>query len=165
MTRLTAEAMARAFGKLVMTPIPSSTSLAAVHPSGVRVLPTANAAKVISIDIAAQATVELFDWARSVAGLGDCTCAVVVSGILDCRVSIRHSGTAMMNGVRVAALMLLYAADGGLAGAEAGSGRGAGAGVIVSNVSFSRASQTRCLCTLRTSWDAEASLVTPALCP
>eukprot|EP00965_Chrysotila_dentata_P149644 4941401-Pleurochrysis_carterae.AAC.1 len=73
--------MARAFGRLVTTSIPSSTSLAAVHPSGVRVFPTANAANVISIDIVAQATVELFDWAHSVAGLGSYTCVVIVSGI------------------------------------------------------------------------------------
>eukprot|EP00965_Chrysotila_dentata_P164670 5436657-Pleurochrysis_carterae.AAC.1 len=59
--RLAAEATARAFRRLVVIPIPSSISLAAVHPSGVRVLPSANAAKVISIDIATQATVELFD--------------------------------------------------------------------------------------------------------
>eukprot|EP00965_Chrysotila_dentata_P075415 2490715-Pleurochrysis_carterae.AAC.1 len=59
--RLAVEATARAFWRLKMTPIPSSTSLAAVDPSGVRVFPTANAAKVISIDIATQAAVELFD--------------------------------------------------------------------------------------------------------
>eukprot|EP00965_Chrysotila_dentata_P177684 5869355-Pleurochrysis_carterae.AAC.1 len=59
--RLAAEATARAFGRLVMAPISSSTSLAAVHPSVARVLLAANAANVISIDIAAQATVELFD--------------------------------------------------------------------------------------------------------
>eukprot|EP00965_Chrysotila_dentata_P051116 1694615-Pleurochrysis_carterae.AAC.1 len=59
--RLAVEATARAFWRLVMTPIPSFTSLTAVHPSSVRVLPTANAARVISIDIATQAAVELFD--------------------------------------------------------------------------------------------------------
>eukprot|EP00965_Chrysotila_dentata_P008169 266640-Pleurochrysis_carterae.AAC.1 len=71
----------------------------------------------------------------------------------------------MMNGVRVAALMLLYAADGGFAGAEADCGRGAGAGVVVFNVSFSKASRTRCLRTSRSSRDAEASSVTSASCP
>eukprot|EP00965_Chrysotila_dentata_P165956 5479137-Pleurochrysis_carterae.AAC.1 len=70
-----------------------------------------------------------------------------------------------MDGVRGAALTLSYAADGGLAGAEAGCGRGAGAGVVMSNLSFSRASRTRCLRTSRSSRDAEASSVTPASCP
>eukprot|EP00965_Chrysotila_dentata_P159151 5257487-Pleurochrysis_carterae.AAC.1 len=70
-----------------------------------------------------------------------------------------------MNGVRVAALTLSYAADGGLAGSGAGCGRGAGAGVVVSTLSFSRASRTRCLRTSCSSRDAEASSVTPASCP
>eukprot|EP00965_Chrysotila_dentata_P013212 436044-Pleurochrysis_carterae.AAC.2 len=71
--------MARALGRLVMIPIPSSIILVAVHPSDARVLPIANTANVINIDIATQAAVELFDVACSGAGWGGCTLAVVVS--------------------------------------------------------------------------------------
>eukprot|EP00965_Chrysotila_dentata_P157576 5205841-Pleurochrysis_carterae.AAC.1 len=156
--RPAADATARVFWRFVMAPTPASTSLAAVHPSGVRALPTANAARVITIDIATHAVVELFDCARSGAGLGACACAVIVSGNLGCKVSIRRSDATMMSGVRVAALMLLFAAEDGLAGAEVGCGRGAGAGVVVSNVSLcSRETRKRCLRTARNSRDADAS--------